>query len=169
MVELITVMTIVLFLASMLFANYHSGNSELSLELATNQVAYDIRSVQEMGMSSPQVPNGSGGYIPDDQVSGYGVHFKKGDQSYVIFSDTSGTHQYQAGGNANAKTINMDSNFYIKSVDTDNLSLVFLPPEPSTYINGQTLTLATITIASKSDPSLTRSIIVKKSGLIYVQ
>jgi prepilin-type N-terminal cleavage/methylation domain-containing protein len=170
LIELMTVIFIILFLSGMVFANYHAGNSQLSLELEANKIASDIRTVQEMGLSAPAVPG-----FADQVIGGYGIHFLKKDKSYVFFVDTSpagGDGQYESGGDTILQTIAMDPTYYIISVDTDAVSALFLPPEPTTNItgkNGEILTQATITIASTNNPSLTKSVIVNKAGLVYVQ
>ena len=170
-IELLTVIFIILFLSGMVLANYHTGNSQLSLELEANKVASDIRTVQEMGLSAPAVPG-----FADQVIGGYGIHFSKNDQSYVFFVDTSpagGDGQYESGsgGDTVLQTVAMDPSYYIVSVDTDAVSVLFLPPEPATNItgkNGEVLTQTTIVIASSNNPSLTRSVIINKAGLVYV-
>jgi prepilin-type N-terminal cleavage/methylation domain-containing protein len=170
-IELLTVIAIILFLSAMVFANYRAGNNELSLELEANNVAADIRKVQEMGLSAPGVPN-----FADQIIGGYGVYFTSAagsNESYSFFVDNNplnGKFDVGPGGDTVLQTITLDANYYIASVNTNAVSILFIPPEPSTKIIGTTgsLAQATIIIASRNDPSLTRSIIVDRAGLIYV-
>ena len=170
-IELLTVIAIILFLSAMVFANYHAGDNELSLELEANNVAADIRKVQEMGLSAPEVPG-----FADQIIGGYGVYFTSAagsNESYSFFVDNNplnGQFDPGPGGDTVLQTISLDANYYIASVDTNAVSILFVPPEPSTKITGTAgnLAQATILIASRNDPSLTRSIVVDKAGLIYV-
>lgn len=176
-IELLTVVSVVLFLSAMVFANYHAGNSRLSLELEANKMVNDIRSVQEMGLSGPKVPD-----MLDKDVGGYGIYFSESDNSlYKFFVDNSGgDHKYESGKKV-LQTISLDANYYVKSLkgldlvgnesEDNSISLLFVPPEPVTFITGDDADLvkATITIASRTDPSLAKSIIVNKAGLIYAQ
>lgn len=167
-IELLTVIAIILFLSAMVFANYRAGNNELSLELAANNVAADIRKAQEMGLSAPGVPG-----LADQRIGGYGIYFTSAagsNKSYSIFADNNPLNGKFDPGDKVLQTISLDANYYIALVDTNAVSILFIPPEPSTKIAGTTgnLAQATILIASRNDPSLTRSIIVNKAGLIYV-
>lgn len=123
LIELIVVIAIMAVLSTLLLANYRGGQGQYVLEETFQLLVSNIRRAQNLAMTSleqnGQVPYGYGIYIPDVN-------------SYLIFYNQSNDNDYQVGS-IDLEVINLSNQITINPTDK---SIFFVPPEPTTYING---------------------------------
>jgi hypothetical protein len=131
--------------------------------MAANQFAQDVRRVQEWAMSARE--------FDDTFQRGYGIYINVGG-SYSLYTDGNGDGYYTSGGtDIIRETIALNQNIEISSiVPNPPISINFAPPNPTTKIsNGSDSDVATIIFRIKANPSITRSVIINRAGLVYVQ
>ncbi len=167
LVELLVVMFIVGLLASLVLANYRSGQKKYALEQATQKLVSDIRKAQNMAISGVEIP---GQCSVADPCSGYGVSIRKSSNNfYRIFGDKVDNSRYQPA-DALIEIINLPPDIEIKATSPipSKTDIIFEPPAPTTFINGNTGVgiLGTITLEIV-DTSLTKTVTVTTAGLIY--
>lgn len=161
---MITVIAIIMIMTGLVFANYRSGNQQFSLEMEAYRLAQDMRRVQENAMSAKELP----GYEP----GGYGVYVEQGDDYYLVFADTQppdGNGVYETGDYV-IETANFEDNVYVQAVSPGMLSVDFSPPDPTTTLvgTGGPVNQATITLGM-AGTTKTKTVVINKAGLIYVQ
>lgn len=162
-IELMTVVIIITVLTLISIANYHKGNLQVVLDMQANQFAQDVRRAQEWAMAAHQIGGSS--------FAGYGVHISAGISGvYDIFTDNV-ANGYFDGGDAVRQTANLDGKIEMVSGDSNPVSIVFLPPNPTTDISNDSATqLATSTIIFRlKGTSAVRHVTINRAGLIYVE
>jgi prepilin-type N-terminal cleavage/methylation domain-containing protein len=163
LVEMLTVLFIMATISGLVFANYRSGNQQFALENEAYRVAQDIRKVQEMAMSSKDV----GGATPE----GYGLYFEEDGLGYKIYADVSTPANgiYDAT-DTTIEEVSLSKYVYILSSTPDELSINYTPPDPVTTLTGNTGVAAqAIIVLGMEGTDLTRTIIVNRGGLVYVE
>ena len=164
MVEFLVVMSIIGILSSVLFFNWQSGEATFALQNSAYRLAQDIREIQEMTMEAKEMDcNG-------DTGSSFGIQFKSSWSAYyLLFVDCNNSYRRDPG--EDFKTVNLE-----KGVEISNLSpassfgVVFVPPDPTTYIKGSPSgVVAEITLSLKDYPSRQKIIIVNTSGMIEIK
>lgn len=173
MIEMMTVMVIIAIITILAVANYHQENRRVYLDMQANQFAQNLRRTQEWGMAARQI---GGTAMP-----GYGLYVAQSGVSYVLYTDNLTNGRYDLGSDGVQETINLSNNLEVKSINpcgpTDScssvsaLSVNFVPPSPTTVISdgsGNNFDEATIVLSIKN-ASTTRSVVINRAGLIYVQ
>lgn len=173
LVELMVVCSIILILSVYVSANYHRGNQELSLEMAAGQLAQNLRRTQEWGYSAHQISGVS--------YTGYGITMTSGGADYSIYTDDDSNGRYTSAADTIRETVILDSKFKVESIKPcgpldscagiSTLSVNFIPPDPGTLISnssGTSYDMVTI-VLGVDGISTTRSVVVNRAGLIYVQ
>ncbi len=169
LIELMVSISIIAIISSMYLVNYRSANKATQLSLAMQKLSSDIRLAQNYSLGLVDF----NGEIPE---GGWGVHFNQGDNFYTIFADsfddTIGSYTFDDSSEEFRK-INLPKGVSIDSIaigDTpdmeSSLDIVFLPPNPTTYINGVDNTKAKITL--KNTDNNTSDIEVNFFGLIDI-
>lgn len=160
LVELLTSIVIIGIVSTVFIVNYRSSEEKSKIKMITQKAASDIRLAQSYSLASNEF-NGS---FP---AGGWGVHFDvSAPNSYIIFADQDGDRAYDA--DEKFKEV-----FLFGIVRLDSLSIagnladiVFLPPAPTTYINGAENSEAKIYFIDKNN--IKKSIQVNFLGLIDV-
>jgi len=164
MVEFLVVMSIIGILSSVLFFNWRSGEEMFALQNSAYKLAQDIKEMQETTMEAKEMDcNG-------DTGSSFGIQFKSSWPAYyLLFVDCNNNYRQDPG--EDFKTVNLE-----KGVEISNLSpassfgVVFVPPDPTTYIKGSPSgPAAEITLSLENNPSKQRTIIVNTSGMIEIR
>jgi len=134
LMEMLIVLGIIALFSGLIMMNYGGQNQRLRLRTTAQDAVGDLRRVQNFSVSTriegTDVPNG-----------GYGIRFDKAANSYIIFSDTSDPANkiFDTGEEIETKLLNSDleiSDINISSLGSVNaLEVVFVPPDPVTYIN----------------------------------
>ena len=165
MIELIVVMSIVGILSSALFFNWRSGEATFALQNSAYKLAQNIREIQEMAMEAKEIDcNGYTG-------SSFGVQFKRSWPTYYkLFVDCNDNKVFDA----NDKTlgiVNFEKGVEISTLSpVDSFSVLFVPPDPITYINDKTSGIeGVITICLSSYPSKQKIITINTSGMIKIK
>ncbi len=171
LIELLVVMFIVGLLASLVLANYRSGQEKYVLEQATQKLVSDIRKTQNMAISGVEI---TGICEESSSYSCYGFYVNQGDDFYLIFGDKNDANKTFQGDppDATIETINLPDKIKIKSVSNsfsaaNKVSIFFKPPAPTTYVNDNTGTGWVEIILEVEGTTLTKTVTVTTAGLVY--
>jgi len=168
LIELLVIMSITVLMTIALFANYGKGNDSLALERSSQKLSQDLRRAQEMAMS---------GFEGSVSSNGYGIYFDKTSGSegkYVIYMNNNTNMYYESGTDTDKETVNIESGIKIcnikdNSLDLNNVSVSFEPPDPLTYISSNySGHEASIVLCVIKDISQTRTIKINNAGRIEV-
>lgn len=170
MVEFLVVMFIIGVLSSVLFFNWQSGEATFALQNSAYRLAQDIREMQEMAMEAREIDcNGDTGSI-------FGVQFKRSWLTYyVLFVDCNDNQVYDANDKI-LRTVNFEKGVEISTLAAPALSpaasfsIIFVPPDPTTYIKNKTSDIeGVVTIYLSDYPSRQKTIITNTSGMIEIK
>jgi len=165
--ELLVVIAVVGILAVIIFPYYGSARGQLALQRSANKLVQDIRRAQGMALGTEEV---GGGVLQ----GGYGIYINKSeDDKYYIYVDVDGNQRYNSG-DQKIETIFLEKEVFIQGFipSSANFSINFKPPDPIINIKdepGIDKENVTIVIAQREDSSKTKTIVVNKAGLIYVE
>ena len=165
MIELIVVMSIVGILSSALFFNWRSGEATFALQNSAYKLAQNIREMQEMAMEAKEIDcNGYTG-------SSFGVQFKSSWPTYYLLFVDCNDNQVQDANDKIFPTVNLEKGVKISTLSpVDSFSVLFVPPDPITYINDKTSGIeGVITICLYSYPSKQKIITINTSGMIKIK
>ncbi|OGZ69545.1 MAG: hypothetical protein A3F47_00970 [Candidatus Staskawiczbacteria bacterium RIFCSPHIGHO2_12_FULL_38_11] len=179
MIEILVVISIVIILPTVIIANFPQIKHQFSLSRVTYKFAQDLRSAQNLAISSVHYEDSFG---QSRDVTGYGVYVdinNFGNTRYVIYADQSpGDQQYQYGG-GDYSVSDVDFSLtepgvvikQINNVFNNTASINFNPPNPDTTITAlnQGANSVEVVFALSSDLANTRTVFVNTSGLIEVK
>jgi prepilin-type N-terminal cleavage/methylation domain-containing protein len=176
LIEILVTLAIVVILSGLMFANYPKGGKQLALERASQTLSQDIRRAQEMAMSSVA----ESGACPGYKTTGYGIFFDESSPfTYIIFRNCNRTSNryYESGIDQIKETINIESGIKIcnlkqgSSDDSDNkISILFEPPDPTTYIEGSSSASdASIILCIQDDTSQQKTIKINIAGSVKIE
>jgi len=164
LLEITVVVAVIALLSTIFLANYRGGDKQYALLRASHKLSQDIRTIEEMALSSRKTPGGRfGETFPK---GGYGIYVKINDlsvndcpsylQGYcvVLFADCDGEEDYDTWatgehdcasaefGSGNSvdneiiKEFTFESGVKITGLPNSSQPLIitFLPPEPSLVI-----------------------------------
>jgi len=164
LLEITVVVAVIALLSTIFLANYHGGDKQYALLRASHKLSQDLRTVEEMALSSRKTPiEKFGGTFPK---GGYGIYVKVNDlnindcpsysQGYciVLFADCDGEGDYDYWGtgqhdcassepgsgnsvdNEMIKEFTFEGGIKITELleSSSPLIITFLPPEPSLVI-----------------------------------
>lgn len=162
LIELLVSVFIIAAMSGLFMANYHNANKRSELGMIKQKLASDIRLAQNYSLGSKthdglEIPKG-----------GWGVHFNDNDKSqYIVFADINGNKKYNSVNEAMETKI-LPAGITIDSFSPsqgNTLDIVFLPPDPVTYVNDSDTTSAQIILREDINNS-TAIITVNSFGLI---
>jgi prepilin-type N-terminal cleavage/methylation domain-containing protein len=167
LVEMLVSVSIIGVMSTIFLVNYHSTNKRSELILTSQQLAGDIRMAQNHSLGSKEYGAGN---IP---TGGWGFYVNKANSDYLIFADNNGNYSFDVGEDntsMGAQKIDFPSRIGVKDilvngVDVNSVSVVFLPPNPKTYINGSDSAIVSI-ILEEDVSSSTSTVEVNYFGLI---
>lgn len=173
LIELMVVITIIFILSSVTLYNYYSRRGEEALLLETQKVAQMIRRAQNLALSPQLGIDGTVLYLYP-----FGIYFNESqNQNIILFTDKNRDNLY-SGLTEKTEELQLYKDVQISDLkiglnDSNNLSIVYIPPDPSTKIfnlDGTTTgSSAKITVGLKNDLSKTRTIDVSLTGLVEVK
>lgn len=139
--------------------NYHGANKRTEIGMIKQKLASDIRLAQNYSLGSKTY---DGVTTPK---GGWGVHFKINNESeYIIFADINDNQVYNPNEAIETKTL--PAGITIDSLSPGNtVDIIFLPPDPVTYVNTSPTDSAQITIKENIN-NTTAAISVNSFGLI---
>ncbi|MDD2680585.1 MAG: prepilin-type N-terminal cleavage/methylation domain-containing protein [Patescibacteria group bacterium] len=174
LIELIVSISIITLLTTIFLANYHTINRRTDLTMTAQVLVTDIRTAQSNALGLIQYD----GEIP---AGGWGVFLSRYDDEndkYIIFADVDGTQDYSGDESATqfgAKTVNLPPKITIDSLRTQNnqevekVNIIFLPPDPLTYIITEFGTTTAINIRLKESlNNTTKTVRINFLGLVEV-
>lgn len=132
LIELIVVTAIIVLLLGLALPSYRSANKSLALQRAIHKLAQDLRRAQEMAMSATEVEVEGEGVVPE---GGYGLYLNINQPNqYILFADFDANQEY-TDENEKVDKIELEGEVEIsdfRPIDAvgDDLSIVFLPPDP---------------------------------------
>jgi type II secretory pathway pseudopilin PulG len=179
--EMIVVIGIMVFIASLVLANYSGYNINLGVERAANDIASSVRQAQAYGLGVKESQPGSGVF------PGYGINFYLFDPntglpatSYVLFADLNNDLRYNAGETINMLTI--QGNAFVSDICGDqkqaipgpcgirNIYIVYLRPMPTvSLIQGNGSSRKDVEIKIQGPRGITKTIVIRSSGEINVE
>lgn len=161
LVELLVSITIIAMLSGIFLANYKGAGQRSELSLAAHKLASDLRLAQNRSLGSFK----RNGVIPN---GGWGIYIDKtsSPNNYVFFADDNypDSPNYIFDQSEAAETIKLPEKITL-SHPGDNVSIVFEPPVPKTYINGQNSGDISIVL---TDGNTTKTVLVNFFGLVDV-
>jgi len=159
--EMLVVMAIIAIIAVLVLARFKEGQKAYALSGATQRLAADIRQAQGMAVTGAETP---GKTINEDiDISGYGIYINS-NTSYVLFLNKKNDFSKKYNSDSVIlKTIALPQDV---TVDNVGASIFFVPPNPKTYINGDTIEeTKKFTLTRGSN---TQEVIVDKYGKIDI-
>ena len=161
LMELLASMFIIALLTGIFLTNYHGANQRNKLIMATQKLAGDMRMAQNYALGAKEFD----GNMP---AGGWGVRLDTASpNNYIIFADND-IDEYDYDSGEEYSTINLPDGVIIHSIDLGaSVDIVFLPPNPDTYINGADDNTVKITLRD-SNGNTTKTIEVNFFGLIDV-
>ncbi len=139
LIELLTSISIIALMTGIFLVNYRSSERRADLVFSSQILVSDIRFAQAKALGLFNY----GGELPQ---GGWGIYFNTTNQGeYKVFADVNGNYQYddnEANETAGGLTIDLSRGIIIDQLKVDEetvtgLNIVFLPPDPKTYINHQ--------------------------------
>ena len=162
LVETIVVVAVVSILSVVMLANHQNSQKQQSVQRAAHQLAGDIRRVQNMAMASVEYE----GEVPN----GYGIYVEKNNPNYILFADNN--NQTYQPSDIKVEEIKFSSTVEIDNISpspSSHVSIFFEPPDPITYINGDSSAgeQTTITLIFPGT-SYIKTVTIKTSGQIEI-
>ena len=169
LVEIIVVIFIISIFTSITLLNYRRMEAQYALERAAHKLAQDLRRAQEMAMSTREITSGAELIVP----TGYGIHFNRDawPNYYCLFASLDHNRQRGEGRYQDLEPqIFLERGVRIANLQpATSFSILFTPPNPTTWINGRSAgSQAIITISLEVDPTKTKNIRVNNAGLIEI-
>lgn len=131
LIEIMVSTFIIAIIGSLVIAGYSSGQKTYKVARCAQQFAADVRRMQTLALS---------GDLGNYPATGFGLYVASATQ-YVLFYNTNANTNYAPGSSVIIETVNLpvDVRFYTTAenpVDPDvAISVFFLPPIPTTYID----------------------------------
>jgi prepilin-type N-terminal cleavage/methylation domain-containing protein len=135
LIEMTVSIFIIALISGLFLINYRSAERSSSLSAAAQEMVSNIRSAQNNSLGSKDFKQA----IP---AGGWGINFDSASTTYTIFADVNGDRKYSAG--ENYQFIKLPPSVVINSINiisaiatttVANADIVFLPPDPQTFIN----------------------------------
>ena len=157
---MIVVMAIIVILSTLVLANYRDGRKRYALAQSAQQLASDLRKVQNMSM------NGVGITV---NRAGYGVYAKEGNTSYLIYSNTNAAQNYQPSDET-IEIVNLANNVKITAISTvnDKADVYYKSPDPITYFKSPGNPTIIVITLGMDDFTGTETVTVTLTGVIQV-
>ncbi len=163
LIEMLITISIISILLSSMVSSSSLGRREFILTSSQQQLRAIISRAKSLSLSTALSTLGT--------ICGYGVRIDKDSKTAFIFRDLKisancpGDNIYSAGGSeklgGSLNEIKLDNSLSFSG----NTDVVFIPPDPTTIINGDPNSLP-VEIVIKAGDNNIRKIIINKAGLI---
>jgi len=164
LIEMLMVMAIIVIMTGLVFAAYRTGQRRYTLNQAAQRLTADLRKAQNMSISGSGF---SGSY------SGYGIYAKIADSSvsYILYGDKNGNKAYQPSDDILERTALPEKVSIFSTSPSSGFDVFFIPPGPTTFINGKSLNDAPVPGATTitlrlGDGTASKIITVTPAGVI---
>ena len=163
--EMLLSVAIIFVIATIGMVEYRQGSSTNTLLRVATRVAQDLHRAQNLALTSLALS----GQVP----YGFGVYFDtaKPDQ-YVIFTDNDNNKTCLAPCDTSAEryeVVKVEPGAILSVSPGSPLHVDFVPPDPTTYINGVNSGTASIRVYLPGDTSTYKTVIINSSGLVDIQ
>ncbi len=147
LLEITIVISIIVLLGMIFITNYRGGEKQFALKRSAHQLSQDLRGAQEMAMAGKS-------FNATFPKGGYGIHFKEGLNSYILFADCNGDGEFDETGNVfitcaeatpdnpypeKVQEIFLEEGIEISTLNPrtggKTLEITFFPPDPKISIN----------------------------------
>lgn len=130
LIEILIVISIIIFLSAVLLIGKSSGEKRLALDRMAYQLAQDLRQTQQMAMGAEEFDCGNAVITYN-----FGIHFKSSwPDYYIIFADCNSNH-IRDGADEDIRTVDLEDGVEIFALfPSSSFSVVFEPPDPRIYI-----------------------------------
>jgi len=165
-IELFVVMAIISILSSVVFMNWGHGEAGFALQNSAYQLFQDIREMQEMAMEAKEIDCGGG-----DTGSTFGIQFKQSFTNYyILFVDCNENKFYEEANDQLIRTVYFEEGVEISTLSpAAAFNILFVPPEPTTYIKNQPSGAEGVISIHNPDYPLEKTIRVNTSGMIEIK
>lgn len=165
LIELLVIMTIIGILSSILFSARGIEEKKLALQRSIFQLSQDLREIQglAMGFWEESCPGGT--------ATGFGIHLHRVSlpESYLLYADCN-DNQHKDGSDKILREVKLEKGVQVQSLSPSPLDIVFVPPEPATFIDGvESGREGVITLSLKSDSSKQKVLRVNTAGKIEIE
>jgi len=165
LVEILVVISIIVFLSVTVLANYQKNSQQLALSRSAYKLSQDIRRAGEMAMSAKEFQ----GAVPQ---GGYGIYLKLSwGNFYKLYADTNGNEKYDTS-DGEVGTVYLEKGIILQNIFPSSLSINFKPPNPTVKIkteSGGDSSLAIITLSLDSDSTKIKKVKVSAVGLTEIE
>lgn len=161
--ENIIIISIIIILSVITIPYYQMAKQQMALKRSASSFVQDVRATIEKAMSVQQY---SGCSHPNYRY-GYGIRLEDSNPGYYkIFADCNGDRTFDSGQDQETSRIYFESGIVIKSLSSNNIDIVFEPPDPAIFISSGEA--AIIIIGSLQYPDKENTITINKAGLIDI-
>lgn len=169
LLEVLVTLSIVVIVASLIFANYPKFKEGISLKKTSQEIALTIREAQNYALSVKEF---------EGKYESYGVHFEiSSPKSYFIFSDLNGDNKYDSPGEK-VKEFIIQTNDKILDLcgydtgyvcDQNYLDIIFMRPTPVVTLKSDIKDYSGVKIVITSPRNKEKSVIVWMSGQVSIE
>lgn len=174
LIELMVVLAIMTIMTVIIVPRYANNKNAQSMTYARTQIADDIRYVQTYALNTKKFPDGT------SPTGGYGIHFQKGGNSYIVFGDKKHAVEPNHAYDSSYPAGSIDYEFFeqmklvegvtisklkLNGVEVDSADYVSTPPYGKIFIAGSNLNVD-LEITYKNAAGAEGVIKVNTSGLI---
>lgn len=130
-IEMLIVIFIVAIVSAVFVVNFRKGAESRKLQRSAQQVAQNLRKIQNMALSSTELANPYPTGQKEVSAGGYVAYFDKGVgiNTYYIYADFNSTKSESAG--ERIETITLESGIYFNEI-------IYIKPGPSYQANNYT-------------------------------
>ena len=177
LVEMLITISIVVILSTIVMINYKPGKERLALNRSAIKLSQDFDLAREYAMSSRELS----GVVPQ---GGYAIYIGNSISTYFLFANSNDDNQYGSGDEI-ISNLQFEPEIVLRQVKLSSsagdrtilpaegkiANIIFQPPDPSIFfvLDGVEYESAEIVICLKSNPSVTKTIKINKSGLVYAE
>jgi len=165
--ELLVVIAIIVLMTGLMLPNWRSGDRTLTLNRVSAKAGQDVRRTQELALRAPAsiCPND-----PTEKISGYGIFFDQNiPTSYIIFAECNDNNTYNAGIDGMVETVQLEKSIEIQSVSPGpQISIVFIPPTPSVFIQPGNLLATQISFGRIDEVGAQKILDITNKGVIDI-
>lgn len=166
MIEIIISTFIIAILTGIFLANYRSASERSVLNIFIQEMAGDIRLMQNYALGSKEYESA----IP---TGGWGFYIDSFNDRYILFADADADKQYGGSGEF-FKSVDFPEHIVVDDIYTDSslssVNVTFVPPLPTVNIGDALNSYDNLIISLKDDRNdMIRSVNLNYFGLVDVQ
>ena len=148
LIELLTVISIIFILSSAVFFDWRFGAKDLALERAAHKLGQDLAKMREMALGAGEVSCGGG--VLSNRFGIYFQESKSSENYYILFADCDGNNNWNRNRDVLLERVYLKKSITISNLKpASSFSILFIPPDPTVYINNQNSgVMAVITLSN---------------------